>query len=255
MSWHFCYFTFMPGSWTGYITKQDVRGGQVKQFLISLCAAFSQQNLSRTWLVSEPVINSLSLSSKFTLKGLTCGFPAAPASVNMMDVKKSTGSLAQLWSQNVWFSLATSHRPGPGRWSPSFNFPQYKPLLLLASSQHRPACGGSLTPSPGQHLVTSCSSPEPWRVASCLPSDCKLTGLGKPVNFSAIQWAATTPSTRPDSHLRSLVLEYLLVLTGLSLLKSTPLTLGYQKDFSYFVIIQNFLPCSVEPGSQPASQV
>ena len=169
-------------------------------------------------------------------------------------MKKSSGSLAQLLSQNVWFSLATSHKPGPGRWSP-FNFPQYKPLLLLASSQHRPARGGSLTPSPGQHLVTSCSYPEPRRVASCLPSDCKPTGLGKPVNFSAIQWAATTPSTRSDSHLRSLVLEYLLVLTGLSLLECAPLALGYQIDFSYFVIIQNFLPCSVEPGRQAASQV
>ena len=88
-----------------------------------------------------------------------------------------------------------------------------------------------------------------------MPSDCKPTGLGKPVNFSAIQWAATTPSTKSDSHLRSLVLEYLLVLTGLSLLECAPLALGYQIDFSYFVIIQNFLPCSVEPGRQAASQV
>lgn len=64
-----------------------------------------------------------SLSSKFTLKGLSCSFPAVPASVNTTDIKKPSGFLAQSPSQNVRFSLATSHRPGPGRWSPSFNFP------------------------------------------------------------------------------------------------------------------------------------
>lgn len=46
--------------WTGYIAKQGIRGGQVKQFLISPCDVFSHQNLSSTWQVSEPVINSVS---------------------------------------------------------------------------------------------------------------------------------------------------------------------------------------------------
>lgn len=175
MSWHFCYFTFMPGYWFGQAILQN-RVSEVDRwsnFWFPLVMFFP----TKTFQVPDkfPSQSSIqSLSSKFTPKGLTRSFPAAPASVNSKDMKKPSGSLSQSQSQNAWFSLAP-HRPGPGRWSPSFNFPNTNPFCSWHPASTVQHAEGSLTLSPGPHLVTSCSFPKSWRVASLLPSDCKQT--------------------------------------------------------------------------------
>lgn len=197
-----------------------------------------------------------SLSSKFTLKGLTCSFPAAPASVNTTDMKKPSGSLAQSPSQNVWFSLATSHRPGPGQWSPSFNFPSTNLFCSwhpASTVQHAEAPSLPLQ----AHTWSLAAAPlnlEGWLPACPVTANrlwsgqaCKL--LCHPVGCNYPFNKVWLPSEIPCPW----VLAF--VLTGLSLLESAPLALGYQIDFSYFVIIQNFWPRSVEPGRQAASQV
>lgn len=140
MSWHFCYFTFMPGYWFGQAILQN-RVSEVDRwsnFWFPLVMFFP----TKTFQVPDkfPSQSSIqSLSSKFTPKGLTRSFPAAPASVNSKDMKKPSGSVPVTVPECMVLPGTTQTWPRPV--ITFFQLSQYKPLLLLASSQHRPACG------------------------------------------------------------------------------------------------------------------
>lgn len=209
MSWHFCYFTFMPGYWFGQAILQN-RVSEVGRW----------SNFKFPFVMFFPT-KTFQESDKFP----------SQSSIHSLSAPNSPwrGSFAAFWqlqnqlSRRLWRNpvvLWPSHSPRMygSPWQCHTDLAQAGDYLLSTFPIQTPFALG-IQPAPSS-MWKAPSLPLQVHTWSLAAASLNLGGwlLACPVTANRLwsgqackllchPWAA--PSTRSDSHLRSLVLEYL----------------------------------------------